>query len=303
MSVVVVGSCNLDLVVEVGHLPTPGETVLGRDVQRRPGGKGANQAVAARRLGAETVFVGAVGDDDFGAELRDTLRAEHLDLSHLTVVPGASGVALIVVDPQAENSITVAPGANRHVTAEAITWMPASILLLQLEIPLAAAVSAAAGAHAAGVRVVVNAAPLPDPDDAQLRRLLGLADVLVVNETEATSLAAPGRAGWPALAADLRRLGPDSVIVTLGAAGAVVADGTAPPVAVAGTPVDAVDSTGAGDAFCGALAASLDAGYPLAEAVRRGCAAGALATTAIGARAAMPTVKQLDRLLAEAEVA
>ncbi|HEY7048855.1 MAG TPA: ribokinase [Jatrophihabitantaceae bacterium] len=296
MSVVVVGSCNLDLVVEVGHLPAPGETVLGGDVQRRPGGKGANQAVAARRLGAETAFVGAVGDDDFGAELRDTLRAEHVDLSHLTVVPGASGVALIVVDAQAENSITVAPGANRHVSAEAVSWAPTSILVLQLEIPLAAAVSAAAGASAAGARVIVNAAPLPDPADPQLRRLLELADVLVVNEGEATRLGS-------AQPEELRRLGPDSVIVTLGAAGAVVADGATPPVAVAGTPVDAVDTTGAGDAFCGALAASLDAGYPMAEAVRRGCAAGARAATAVGARAAMPTVDELERLMAESGVA
>jgi ribokinase len=296
VSVVVVGSCNLDLVVEVGHLPAPGETVLGGDVQRRPGGKGANQAVAARRLGAETAFVGAVGDDDFGAELRDTLRAEHVDLSHLTVVPGASGVALIVVDAQAENSITVAPGANRHVSAEAVSWAPTSILVLQLEIPLAAAVSAAAAASAAGARVIVNAAPLPDPADPQLRRLLELADVLVVNEGEATRLGS-------AQPEELRRLGPDSVIVTLGAAGAVVADGATPPVAVAGTPVDAVDTTGAGDAFCGALAASLDAGYPMAEAVRRGCAAGAQAATAVGARAAMPTVDELERLMAESGVA
>lgn len=294
MTVVVVGSCNLDLIVEVGRLPRPGETVLGGDLARRPGGKGANQAVAARRLGAETAFVGAVGDDDFGTALRRALAAEGIDLAGLATVPGASGVALIVVDAQAENVITVAPGANRHVTAEGLSWTPASVLLLQLEIPLATCVAATTAARAAGARVIVNAAPLPDPADPQLRRLLELTDVLVVNEGEATGLGSvrPER---------LRELGPPSVVVTLGESGAEVAEGRA-SYAVPGNPVDAIDTTGAGDAFCGALAAALAEGRSLVDAVRWGCAAGALATTAVGAQAAMPTLAQFDALPVTAEV-
>jgi ribokinase len=177
------------------------------------------------------------------------------------------------------------------------------VLLTQLEIPLETCVAAAQRSRDAGGRVVVNTAPLPNAADPRLGELLRLADVLVANETEALALAgakpdAPGAEGWPALASGLRRLGAPTAIVTLGAAGAVVADDSGaysvPSVAVA-----AVDATGAGDAFCGALAAALDAQLPMRQAVQRACAAGALATTAVGAQEALPTGAQLDEFEGE----
>lgn len=317
MSLVVVGSCNLDLVVEVGRLPEPGETVLGADLVSVPGGKGANQAVAARRLGVETALVGAAGEDGPGVTLREALAREGVDIAGLATVPGPSGVALIVVDAGGENTITVAAGANRRLTAGHLRRLPArltasSVLLTQLEIPIATCVAAAGMAADAGARVVVNAAPLSDPGDPGLRRLLAAADVVVVNQGEAAALgkavassttdagSTAGVAEWRRLAGELRALGPGAVVITLGAAGAVVADDGG-DLAVPGFPVRAVDTTGAGDAFCGALAAALAEGRPLAEAVRRGCAAGALATTSLGAQAAMPAVTDVDALAATPE--
>ena len=310
MSVVVVGSCNLDLIVEVEQLPAPGQTVLGGDVAIRPGGKGANQAVAARRLGADVAFVGAVGGDQFGATLRQALRDEGVDLDGMVVVEGPSGVALIVVDRQAENVITVAPGANYRLTGEHLRGLRLrlttdSVLLLQLEIPISTCVAAASVAREAGARVIVNAAPLADATDPDLTRLLELTDLLIVNEGEALSLhpgARPGDIdGWRALAATLSLAGPPAAIITLGESGAVAAEHGV-TFAVAGTPVRAIDTTGAGDTFCGALAAALADGRALDDAVRRGCASGALATTAVGAQAAMPTVGELDNLLSAAGV-
>ncbi len=302
MSLVVVGSCNLDLTVEVGRLPMPGQTILGADLVTAPGGKGANQAVAARRLGIDTALVGAVGDDRFGVTLRDALGNEGIDLTDLATVPGPSGVALIVVDAHGENMITVSPGANHRVPAEHLGDRIArsSVLLTQLEIPAKVWVAAAEAARSAGTRVVVNAAPLSDPADPDLRRLLAATDVLVVNEGEAAALSdgplPEGVEQWARLAVTLRGLGPRSVVVTLGAAGAVAAEDDHGFV-VPGFGVRAVDTTGAGDAFCGALAAALTEERPLAEAVRRGCAAGALTTTSVGAQAAMPTADELNALI------
>ena len=306
--VLVVGSINLDLVVTVPHLPAPGETVLGSDVAFRPGGKGANQAVAARRLGADATLVALIGSDPFGADVRASLRQEALDLTHLGVVEGVpTGVALIVVRPDGENTITVAPGANRHLDGDRLAGvLPAAVagadlLLLQLEVPAAASLAAARAARAAGVPVVLNAAPPPAATDAAFQELLGSVDVLVVNESEALALAgwpSPVTAGrWVEVAQELRRLGPPAVVVTLGEEGAVAAAGGV-AVTQPAFPVTAVDSTGAGDAFCAGLAVCLAERLPVEVAVRFGCAAGALATTRVGAQAALPTRAQVEELLA-----
>jgi ribokinase len=305
--VVVVGSCNLDLIVRVPRLPLAGETVLGGDMISRPGGKGANQAVAARRLGKGTTFMGAVGNDRFAQTVRDALAAAGLDLAHLVTVDGPTGVAVIVVDGTGANQITVAPGANRELTPAHVRGLDryltaSAVLLLQLEIPLPTCVAAASLARESGGRVVLNAAPIL-PIDTQLRRLLSLADVLIVNEREAQALLPDAHPttvdAWPGVVAQLRAFGPSTAIVTLGADGAAVADAT--ETFLAPSPrVHAVDTTGAGDAFCGGLAAALADSLSLSEAVRRACAAGALATTAMGAQSALPTAAQLDDLLARA---
>lgn len=302
--VVVVGSANADLAVRVPRLPLPGETVLGSDLATLAGGKGANQAVAAHRLGADTVLVAAVGDDRFGDDVRASLTREGLPSDHLVRVGGvATGVALIVVDVVGENTVVVAPGANELLDEHALRGVPAvldpdAVLVLQLEIPLAACLAAARDARRAGARVVLNAAPLPEAVDARLADLLREVDVLVVNEGEAARLG--GHTGepvdWLAAAAGLCDLGPKTCVVTLGARGAVRAD-AAESVAHAAFSVDAVDTTGAGDAFCGALAAALAAGTSLDQAVRRACAAGAVATTRMGAQSAMPTASELDAFL------
>lgn len=302
--VVVVGSCNLDFLVEVPTLPVPGQTVLGKDVVCRPGGKGANQAVAARRLGADVVFVSATGADQFGVTLRDALATEGIDLEHLVTTHSPTGVALIVIDASATNQITVAAGANRrlaprHLAGLADLFEPTAVLLLQLEIPVATCVVAANGAHAAGATVVLNAAPLAGSVDDDLQALLDVTDVLIVNESEAMSLGAGSLSdieGWLSFAASYSTTGPAAVVVTLGADGAVAAENGA-AFAVTAHSVDAVDSTGAGDAFCGAVAASLSEKRPLREAVERGCAAGALATMAIGAQSALPRTTDIERLL------
>lgn len=305
--VVVVGSGNLDLIVEAPALPAAGQTVLGGDVLSRPGGKGANQAVAARRLGADTTFIGAVGNDQFGGVLRDALAGEGVDLSHLVVADAPSGIALIVFAASAANQITVAPGANRRLTAGHLGALssiltPDSVLLLQLEIPLPTCVAAARIASDSGALVLLNAAPARDPDDKELQSLLALTDVLIVNEGEALSMStatAPADLdGWRDFAAELSAAVTATVIITLGESGAVAADG-ATSFSVPAYFVNSVDTTGAGDAFCGAVAASLAGKQSLYEAVRCGCAAGALATTAAGAQTSLPRSADIECLKAE----
>ncbi|WFE32752.1 ribokinase [Micromonospora sp. WMMD975] len=308
--VAVVGSVNLDLTVAVSHLPDPGETVLGSDVSFRPGGKGGNQAVAARRMGADTVLFAAVGADRFGTDLRTALQAEGLPATGLTTIDGvATGLAMIVVEGTGENTIVVAPGANELLDGQPLTAQlppllaPGTVLLLQLEIPIATCLGAARLARSAGATVLLNAAPLPKVMDPVFAELLTAVDVLVVNEGEAWHLSGeqgdPPRddAGWQRLAAGLTDLGPQVCVVTLGGDGAVLA-GPGKALACAGFAVPVVDTTGAGDAFCGALAVSLAQGLALGEALRRSCAVGALATTRMGAQAALPTVDEVDGFLA-----
>lgn len=265
------------------RLPGPGETVLGSSYAEHAGGKGLNQAVAAARSGASTCFVGALGTDDAGRRLRDVLAADSIDSSGVVDVTDPTGRALIVVDHGGENSIVVVPGANALVRAD-ITTPPATVVLAQLEVPLASVNAAFAFARGSGSITVLNPAPAtPLPHD-----LVELCDVIVPNEHELALLG-----GSDALLA----AGCGAVVVTLGAAGAEIItehdrDRIAP------FAVDVVDTTGAGDAFCGALAARLAAGDDVPTAARWGAAAGALATTLEGAVPAQPTERAVRELLA-----
>ncbi|GAA2298473.1 ribokinase [Nonomuraea roseoviolacea subsp. roseoviolacea] len=320
LELVVVGSLNMDLTVPVTRLPGRGETVAGAAVVRAAGGKGANQAVAAARLGARVRLVGQVGDDALGRELLAAVAGEGVDVSGVRQVPAATGMAMIVVEDGGENMITVAPGANSlfHLTgrdfsapatatAKATATAPATAtaagagiglglatadaLLLQLEIPVATCLAAARQAQAHGVPVILNAAPYTEA----LHDLLPLVDLLIVNESEADALCGGGGADSAALTA----LGPRAAVVTLGGRGARGRDAWG-GFEVPSFQVPVVDAVGAGDTFCAQLALAHAAGLPLAEAVRRACAAGALATTAHGAQTAMPTGNQVERLLARA---
>ncbi|GAB2461785.1 ribokinase [Xylanimonas ulmi] len=298
MSVVVVGSVNADLVTRVTAHPAPGQTVAGQSMAVLAGGKGANQAVAAARLGARVAFVGAVGDDEFADVATSTLRTSGIDLSGLRVVAGPTGLALITVSADGENTIVVVPGANAAVddaavAANAAAIASADVVLLQGEIPTS---GVEAAARAAAARVVLNLAPVVDLDPDVLR----LADPLVVNEHEARGalalLGAPPDAGdLQDVAAALVRAGVRSVVVTLGAVGALVATPCAtaqagPPdvVAIPAPRVSALDTTGAGDAFVGALVQRLAAGVGLVDAARFAARVGAYAVTGAGAQASYP---------------
>ncbi|HCT78657.1 MAG TPA: ribokinase [Micromonosporaceae bacterium] len=286
--VVVVGSVNMDLVVTAPTLPRPGETVLGETFTTVPGGKGANQAIAAARAGAQCAFIGAVGQDGFGEALRANLTESGVDISRLRVVPGTSGVALIAVDIKAENLIVVAPGANATLTRleiqDRVAIEAADVLLCQLEIPLATVAQAAAAARTAGTTVILNAAPAR----ALPPELLAAVDLLVVNQTEAVTIAG-GQAGLDSLLEKVSR-----VVMTLGAAGAVYADREGTRLEVPAPRVEAVDTTAAGDAFAGALAVAWAQGRPLDEALRWACAAGAVCATRRGA--VLPRAHEIDQL-------
>jgi ribokinase len=293
-AVAVVGSLNLDIVVPVPRHPGPGETVLGGDGFRNPGGKGANQAVAAARLGQPTSMVGRVGRDDAGSELLEALRGSGVETSRVVPTPGApTGIALVTVDDRGENAIVVSPGANARVTpadVEAAGGLISSarVLLLQLEIPIEAV---GAAARAASGTVVLNPAPARSLPPS----LLEAVDVLVPNRSELGVLAGAGVE--PADAEQAAALasgipGPTAVVVTLGAEGAlVVEDGRTERVPA--VPVRAVDTTAAGDAFCGSLADALVRGEPVAEAARWAVRAAAVACTRPGAQASLPTREQV----------
>jgi ribokinase len=291
--VVVVGSLNVDQVVTVDRHPSPGETLIATSMTLLPGGKGANQAVAAARRGAATVMVGLVGRDQSADVATGLLAESGVDLSHVGVSDLPTGLATVTVDASGENTIVVVPGANGGMTAEAVeqtaaVLADAAVVVLQGEIP---ASGIAAAARLAGGRVVLNLAPVIDLDPAVVR----LADPLVVNEHEAALVLArlaPGDA-VPAddvdLATALLAQGIPAVVITLGARGAVVADtdGTA---AVPSARVEAVDTSGAGDAFVGALSASLAAGQTLLDGVRHAVRVGAFAVRSVGTQPSYPTL-------------
>lgn len=305
--VIVVGSSNTDMTVRLPALPAPGETVLGGAFAISPGGKGANQAVAARRAGADVVFVSAVGDDDLGRRAIEVYRSEGIDVSRVRTIEGiASGVALIYVDRNADNMIGVAPGANLGLTVADIDALPDSlfrsddVLLVSLEVPLETAIRAMERAKWAGMTVMLNPAPAPSGDSGSIRRLLASADVVTPNLGEAGELARRsegGPADWPACIRALLDLGPQTVAVTLGAQGCLVATRDGVHETVAPPRVEAVDTVGAGDAFNGALAVALAERKTPVDAARWACAAAALAVTRAGAQAASPTRDEIDRLV------
>jgi ribokinase len=295
----VLGSLNMDISVTVASLPAPGATVLGGAALFAPGGKGANQAVAAARLGVgaglSVAMVGCVGDDDFGRTLRAALRAEGVDDGAVrTVAAVPTGLAMITVDQAGENTIAVAPGANREVgTAEvAAACEPATeVLVISAEIPVSAIRAALVTGPAAGAPAairVLNLAPAP-PESAEL--VAARPDWLVVNESEAAAvLGRPvaGLAEAARAAADLVTAGARNAVVTAGAAGAAYRGPGGSQLKVPGFPVRAVDSVGAGDTFVGALAVALAAGVAPADAVTAAAAAGAAAATRPGTQSGMP---------------
>jgi ribokinase len=299
--ILVFGSINLDLVARVPCLPRPGETLAGESFATFPGGKGANQALAARRAGASVALAGAVGTDAFAAPALATLEAGGVDLAAVRRVDAPTGVALVQVDASGENCITIVAGANAHVDPTAVPaglLASATMLLLQLEVPLAAIGAIVARAKDRGMRIVLNAAPALAVPAALLSSL----DVLIVNEGEAASLAAilEEPAAPEAFATSVFRRCRCATVVTLGSRGALAAtaDGV---LRVEAPAVEVIDTTGAGDALVGAIAAALDRGESWPRALAEGVAAGSLACTSAGAQPSLPTAAGIRRLAAQME--
>jgi ribokinase len=301
-SVVVVGSINVDLVVSVPRLPGPGQTVTGGEHWRAPGGKGGNQAAAVARLGAGVAILASVGDDDPGRDAIEDLRLRGVDVTGIRSVKGVpTGVALIVVDGGGENQIAVASGANSRLSAVDVQADVArrrpKVVLAALEIPDDAVLAAARGAAEVGAMFLLNPAPYREIQ----KEIFAMVDVLTPNQHEAAALAGraeEGMGGWGKLFEQLSAEGLRRLVVTLGSRGAAIYGGREETV-VPAPKVDAVDATGAGDAFNGALAASLAEGRGIEEAVRRAVAAGSMATRARGARPGLPTREELEAFLAE----
>jgi ribokinase len=287
--ILVFGSINVDLICPVPHLPQPGETVLGGDHGLLPGGKGANQALAGRRAGSEVVLAGAIGRDPFASIALHLLRRDGVDLRLVREVDRPTGCAAIMVSSSGENAIAVSPGANAAVQSD---WVPDELLnakttlVAQMEVPFAETAALIRRAQLRGARSVLNLAPALPVDPA----LLPAIDVLVANEREAATLG-PDPIGLA------RRLNLD-LVVTRGAAGAIAFLSDGRRLEMPALPVDAVDTTGAGDTFVGVLAASLDAGSSLEQALRRASAAAGLACLQHGAQSAVPDAAAIDAAMA-----
>jgi ribokinase len=302
--VFVLGSINQDFVLKVERRPQPGETVTDAELSTGSGGKGANQAAAAALLGASVSFLGRVGDDEFGEPLVRALERKGIDTSLIERASGyQTGAAFITVTPDGENAITVAPGANRAITPEDVDaaadeFRRARVLVAQMEVPKEVVGRAAEVAAGGDTRVVLNLAPMFEVPRELLERL----DPLVVNEHEAAFLLGSrfeGVDGALSAAPELLSLGPGSVVITLGAAGAVVADSSS-AAHIPAPQVEVVDTTGAGDAFVGALAVQLARDASLEEAVSYAVRAGAAAVTKGGAQGALPTPEAVEALRDEA---
>jgi ribokinase len=300
----------MDLVCRTDRIPRGGETILGSDFVTIPGGKGANQAVAAAKLGAETHLIARVGDDDFGQRLLNGLKKHRVHFDHVTVTEGVpSGVAMILVDRRGENSITVAPGANGKLTpadvdaAEGLL-KSASAVVLQLEVPLQTVRHAIATCQRLGVFTIFD--PAPVPPKGLPRALMGV-DVLTPNRVEAEMLLNLGPATRrrtrkladpKQIASDLLSRGAKAVVLKMGTRGSILLDRDGMIRRIKPFPVDAVDTTAAGDAFTAALAVAHGEGKPLADAARFANAAGAVACTTFGAQPALPTRDQVETLMA-----
>ncbi|HKG53285.1 MAG TPA: ribokinase [Anaerolineales bacterium] len=298
--ILVVGSLNADLVVQVPRFPQPGETISGSDLQIIPGGKGANQAVAAARQGTSVSMLGRVGNDSFGPELIHNLKQNNVETSHVQINPGsATGTAIIAVDATGQNNIVLSPGGNgqvRPTDVANVSFSDYKLLLIQLEIPLEAVTSAAQRARESGLRVLLNPAParsLPE-------ELISLSDFILPNESELsllTNQSVHDISSAEKAAKALLAGGAQNVIVTLGANGALIVNKDIKK-HIPSFDVQVVDTTAAGDAFIGGFASALLSNKSLEEAVRYGCACGALATTKFGAQPSLPTREEVDRFIA-----
>ena len=304
--VIVIGSINTDFVCRADRIPRPGETVTGSDLSVIPGGKGANQAVAAARLGATVHMVGRVGDDDAGTRLLSGLKSNGVRTDHVAVTPGvASGGAVIVVDRRGENSIVVSPGANAHVTPADVDAAErlirsAAVVVMQLEIPLGTVRHALAVCRRAGVPAVLDPAPVPP---GGLPAALHRCTVLTPNQPEAALLVGR-RAGRGARVGDPKRVaselierGAETVVLKLGARGSLMMGRDGTVVRCGALCVKVVDSTAAGDAFTGAVAVAMAEGRPWEETLRFANAAGALCCTKAGAQPALPDRAAVERAM------
>lgn len=298
--ILVVGSINIDLVVRTPRLPAPGETIQGEDLATFPGGKGANQAVAAARQGTNVAMIGRVGRDLYGDKLIENLRNNKIDTSLVRRDEAATGTALILVDAKGQNSIVLSPGANNRVVPEDVEAAPLAkpeLVLLQLEIPLETVIHASAVARELGAKVLLNPAPartLPD-------ELLANADYVLPNETELSLLSGEPVHDMPSAETAARSLlgrGAQTIVVTLGANGSLIVTKDR-ATHVPAFEVQVVDTTAAGDAFIGGFASALLLGLSLEEAAQYGNACGALATTRLGAQPSLPTREEVERFIAE----
>jgi ribokinase len=307
--ILVVGSLNADLVVRTPRFPQPGETISGEDLQIIPGGKGANQAVAAARHGTRVSMLGRIGKDSFGDFLLDNLKSNHVDFQNVQRDDASTGTAIIVVDSSGQNSIVLSAGANGKVSSADVdnaTLSDHKLLLLQLEIPIPTVLSAARRAHESGLRVILNPAPAKQlPEE-----LISLTDYLIPNETELSLLSDMTVNDIPSAeraAMTLLGRGVKNVIVTLGSKGALIVTDTQ-VTHVESFKVNVVDTTAAGDAFIGGFATKLlesarllanlhEQASALENAVRYGCACGALATTKFGAQPSLPTKEEVARFM------
>lgn len=299
--IAVIGSSNVDMIIKSSRLPKPGETVGDGEFAKVNGGKGANQAVAAARAGGNISFISSLGNDDFAPVILNNLKDDQIDTQFVFMDEKAStGIALILVDANGENCISVAPGANymlslEHIRKTESIIKEAEIILLQLEIPIESVLFAIELAHTYKTRVIMNLAPARKIDDEHL----GMIHSLILNESEVEFLTGlPVETDYQIreAAKALLEKGPENIVITLGARGAFVKNSDRDEF-LAGFKVEAVDTTAAGDVFCGALAVSLSEGKTIFEAVRFASAASAISVTRLGAQPSIPSRKEIDEFL------